>query len=258
MPWHNITSLYGLKNMKINDVLQNKTTKYVAMSISKYPGTFGVKVHNAMIKYKNIDAEYFACTTDNLKETLDTVRKNEDILGCGISMPYKIEVISYLDEISEDAKKIGSVNTVLNNKGKLFGLNTDIFGVDWALNFAKGRIALLGDGGMSKVFQYRLKNKNYSLITRHNWIILNREKFDTIINATPIGMLTGESPVSNYEHEVAIDSVVKMTTFVKKSKNSINGIDMSLRQAAQQFSLYFGVLPDIDVMKDAVRDMYDN
>jgi len=244
--------------MEIIDILKNKKTKYLAMSLAKFPGRFGIKVHNHMLNSANIDAEYFACTTKNLKSDMQILRNSPSILGCGISMPYKIEVIDYLDEISLEAKKIGSVNTVINRNGKLFGINTDVVGAKWALNFSKGKIALLGNGGMSKCFQYSLINSDYTLITRNNWNLLEEKKFDTIINATSIGLLNDESPVNEYSHDVAIDVVVKMTTLVKKSKKSINGIEISLRQAAEQFQNYFEIPASIEIMRESVKELYDN
>lgn len=240
--------------MKIQEAVNRKTHSKLAISLAKYPGTFGVRVHNAMIRHHNIDAEYQACSSDNLAESINLIRKH-NIAACSVSMPFKIQIMPYLDCVHNTAMIVGAVNTVINDNGFLTGYNTDLEGARWASSHAHGRIALLGNGGMSRAFQAVLEN-DYTLITRDNWHLLD-EKFDTIINATPIGMLDNCSPVEVYHHQLAIDSVVKITKFVKLSKHAINGIDISLRQAAAQYKIYFQQDADISIMQAAVKELYD-
>jgi shikimate dehydrogenase len=241
--------------MRIQDALNTRTYNKLVISLARYPGKFGVRVHNTMIAHHNLDAEYIACSTDNLQESISIIRTN-DITGCSVSMPFKIEVMQYLDQIDESALAVGAVNTIVNRDRVLVGYNTDLNGAHWALTQAHGKIALLGNGGMSRAFQAAI-TVPYVLITRSNWHNLISEKFDTIINATPIGMLDDSSPVDSYSHSLAIDSVVKMSKFVRLSKNSINGIDISLRQAAAQYKLYFDKDADISIMQSSIKEMYD-
>lgn len=240
--------------MNLQQALKNKIKSKLAISISSNPGTFGIRVHNAMLKVHNIDCEYQACTTDNLFETIHLLKKH-NVVGCSVSMPYKIAVMPMLDYLDTTAQKAGAVNTIVNESGSLIGYNTDLVGAKWACSQAFGKIALLGNGGMSRAFQAVL-TRPYTLIQRRNWHEL-RKKYDTIINATPIGMLNDDSPVNNYNHSLAIDSVVRMTPFVKFSKRSVNGIDICLQQIAAQYKLYFKKEVIFDVMKTAIKDLYD-
>lgn len=63
------------------------------------------------------------------KENVDAFMKARDFLGINVTIPYKETVIPYLDEIDESAKLIGAVNTVVNKNGKLYGYNTDFYGM---------------------------------------------------------------------------------------------------------------------------------
>ena len=56
------------------------------------------------------------------------VKKEKSFLGCSVTIPYKEKIIPYLDAIDNHAKKIGSINTIINNSGKLKGFNTDYYG----------------------------------------------------------------------------------------------------------------------------------
>ena len=78
-----------------------------------------------LCKY-NIDAVYVAaCFEKNqLKKAVDAI-KVFDMLGANVTVPYKVDVMKYLDAIDSAAKKIGSVNTIVNKNGKLIGYNTD-------------------------------------------------------------------------------------------------------------------------------------
>ena len=85
-----------------------------------------------------------------------------DYDGFNVTIPYKKEIISYLDGLSLDAEKIGSVNTVVRKNGKLYGENTDLFGMEYALNRAgislEGKVVMiLGSGGTSLTANYLCK-----------------------------------------------------------------------------------------------------
>jgi len=103
----------------------------------------------------NLDVKMFPFDIEKirLKEIVDVLRKDGRFIGGAVTMPYKKDIIPYLDGIEEEAKKIGAVNCLYRNKGKLIGANTDGEGALWSLKNAYGhslngkRILLLGTGG---------------------------------------------------------------------------------------------------------------
>ena len=122
-------------------------------------------------------------------KSIDAV-KSLNFSGFALSMPFKIEILNYADNIDPVANKIGSANTILNVSNKLFAYNTDWLGVKkFLLNMSTkpSEILIAGNGGFSKAVQYTCKhiNINYKIITRENWSIL--ETTDKLIfNATPV------------------------------------------------------------------------
>lgn len=126
--------------------------------------------------------------------------KNSSYRGFNVTIPYKKTVMPFLDDISERAKAIGAVNTVVRRDGKLFGDNTDVLGMEYALKYAKielkdKKVMILGTGGTSLTAEYLARVKgareivvvsrqgevNYSNYTLHH-------DSEVIINTTPVGM----------------------------------------------------------------------
>jgi len=131
-------------------------------------------MHNAAFKALKIDAEfkYFDVKPQDLKKFILKVRK-EKIKGLSVSSPHKEAIIGCLDRIDPVAKKIGAVNTIKNNKGKLTGTNFDWIGVQNSLlekTKIKGKtVVILGAGGAASAAVYAVKkNKAKSIF------ILNR------------------------------------------------------------------------------------
>ena len=92
------------------------------------------KLHNYWFKQNNIDAVYEKRKINELElqDIVSKVRKNE-IFGVNVTVPYKSEIIKYLDLLSDDAKATQSVNTILKKENKIFGFNTDVDGFELSL-----------------------------------------------------------------------------------------------------------------------------
>jgi shikimate dehydrogenase len=187
-------------------------------------------MQNAAFRFKGLDVEYRLAKVSpkNLARFIEEHR-DETVLGFNVTIPHKIEVIKYLDEIDENASSIGAVNTVKNNEGQLIGYNTDGVGGVKPLEEAYGllsnsKVLILGSGGAAKALAYELSRRVRRLF------ILNRtpskahdlasklrsmtganitgdgldaiehalSQADILINTTPIGMVpkTEESPVN--------------------------------------------------------------
>ena len=111
-------------------------------------------IHNSAFEATNTNGVYLAWEVDatELAETVANIRRYQ-MFGINLSMPYKEQVIAYLDQLSEEACLIGAVNTVVNREGTLIGYNTDGKGFFKSLPSFKisgKRMVLLGAGGAAK------------------------------------------------------------------------------------------------------------
>ena len=111
-------------------------------------------IHNSAFEATNTNGVYLAWEVDaaELAETVANIRRCQ-MYGINLSMPYKEQVIPYLDQLSEEACLIGAVNTVVNREGTLIGYNTDGKGFFKSLpsfKISRKRLVLLGAGGAAK------------------------------------------------------------------------------------------------------------
>lgn len=111
-------------------------------------------IHNSAFEATNTNGVYLAWEVDatELAETVANIRRYQ-MYGINLSMPYKEQVIPYLDQLSAEACLIGAVNTVVNREGTLIGYNTDGKGFFKSLpsfKISKKRLVLLGAGGAAK------------------------------------------------------------------------------------------------------------
>lgn len=111
-------------------------------------------IHNSAFEATNTNGVYLAWEVDatELAETVANIRRYQ-MYGINLSMPYKEQVIPYLDQLNEEACLIGAVNTVVNREGTLIGYNTDGKGFFKSLpsfKISKKRLVLLGAGGAAK------------------------------------------------------------------------------------------------------------
>ena len=143
------------------------------------------------------NTEYINLELDNLNNLKDKI-KELNLSGFNVTIPYKIEIISKLDFISNQAKTINAVNTVKVIEGKLHGFNTDIIGFTKSIAplLNKRKTALvLGNGGSSKAIQFALKKldirwKVVSRNTDFDYYHITKETIDSvdiIVNCTPVG-----------------------------------------------------------------------
>lgn len=198
----------------------DKETK-IYCSFSLNPGNNGCIFFNKKFKEKNINAIYKSFYSDNLLNSINAV-KSLGISGFALSMPFKIEVLNYVDFIDNDSKIIGSANTIINSSNKLSAYNTDWLGVKKFLlnkdNLPK-KIMIAGNGGFSKSVQFvcNYLQIEYELITRKNWELINTTD-ELIFNATPI--------------EILKENIIDARPFTKDGKL------IALFQAEEQFKLY--------------------
>ncbi len=155
----------------------NITAKTKILGIFGYPvsHTISPAMHNAVIKAIGLDMAYlsFEVKPSNLKDAINGI-KGLGMLGVNITIPHKETVIKFLDEVSEEARLIGAVNTIVNRDGRLIGHNTDGYGYvsslkeDCNFNPSGKNIVILGAGGAARGILVALAQKGVNKITVAN------------------------------------------------------------------------------------------
>jgi len=157
-------------------------------------------------KFKNLNLkkyQYQIFNLENIEDFVTLINDEKKLKGVNVTIPYKENIIPYLDNLNKHAKKIGAVNTIkISKTGKKKGYNTDYIGFKKSLkpllNKTHQKALILGTGGASKAVAYALKKLNieYNFVSRNptesqysysdlNTAIFN--EYQIIINTTPIG-----------------------------------------------------------------------
>jgi len=165
-------------------------------------------VFNAAFKEIGVDAQYgvFEIPENELSKFIVEARQ-EPIAGLSVSLPYKKEILRYIDVLDEDAKKIGAVNTVVNKGGFLYGYNTDFVGAVEALrevfsDLKNVNAVIFGAGGASRAVVYG--------------ILKNGGKVSCIVNRTKEN---AEKLAKEFSEMFGVEIVGLGTTDEKKSGN---------------------------------------
>ncbi|MEF3311533.1 shikimate dehydrogenase [Paenibacillus sp. GYB004] len=128
-------------------------------------------MHNRAFRELGLNAAYaaFHVRQGQLKDAVAGIRAMQ-FRGVNVTIPHKLEVMDYLDEISEDAVAIGAVNTIVNDDGKLTGYNTDGIGYVRSLKEEAGfaaagkKVLMLGAGGAARGVAYALAKEGASAV----------------------------------------------------------------------------------------------
>lgn len=175
-------------------------------------GLIGEKLgHSYSKEIHNLIADYGYELREVKREELGAFMTERAFSGINVTIPYKKSVMDYLDVISDDAKKIGAVNTVVNRDGKLYGYNTDFYGLKALLihngvSVRNKKVLILGSGGTSDT-AYNVvtglnakeaikvsRTKKDGFVTYDEAARLHSDA-DVIINATPVGMYPDDDGV---------------------------------------------------------------
>ncbi|MEC4686945.1 MAG: shikimate dehydrogenase [Nitrospirota bacterium] len=118
-------------------------------------------IHNAAFQKLGLNFVYLAFRVEDLDGAIRGIRSLGNLRGFSVTIPHKVAILPYLDEVEPTAKHIGSINTIVVNNGKLQGYNTDASGAMRALRDAdvplKGqRILMLGSGGAARAIAFAL------------------------------------------------------------------------------------------------------
>jgi len=194
----------------------------IILNMAKYiTGLFGhplkhslsPRMHNAAFQDLGMtDWAYqlFDFPPDQLEAHIQMLRNRSDIKGVNVTVPYKVDVMQYLDEIDPLAKKIGAVNTIKNNKGKLIGYNTDAPGfldsltkdAGYSIGTEVKSILILGAGGAARALTHSLKESFTSNISIYD---IDKDKSQ---------QLSHETNVNPVVDEVSLPDVASSTSLI--------------------------------------------
>ncbi len=232
------------------------------VSHSKSPQIFAEKFELA----KRSDLEYRLFDLDHVSDFLTLTQNNPGIVGLNVTVPYKKTIVPLLDELTEEAKEIGAVNTIVKVNNRWIGDNTDAWGFSRSIQpFLKGRherALIFGNGGASKAVAYSLKKLgvSYHIISRSGSKTAGATYKDLtteaikhhllLINCTPVGM----TPLENSFLEIPYDGIsenhlvvdlvynpetTQLMTFARqRGAVAMNGKDMLRLQAEKSWEVW--------------------
>jgi len=228
--------------------------------------SFSESYFNEKFKKQGIkDVSYQNFELDSIDDFRSLIKVEKDLIGLNVTIPYKEAIIPFLDEISDEVKAIGAVNTITVSANGLKGFNTDYIGFGNALKpFLEGqmeRALILGTGGASKAAAYSLQQLGiHSLFVSRNpnpgqlsYVELNDivlKHHLLIVNTTPLGTFPNieDCPQIPYEYltsqHLLFDLVYNPTEtlFLKKGKEKgtmiLNGQSMLVHQAEEAWKIW--------------------
>lgn len=235
--------------------------------------SFSKEIHNALTDYQYELKEL-------TKDEVALFMTEHDFKAINVTIPYKQTVISYLDFIADEAKEIGAVNTIVNKDGKLYGYNTDFFGMKSLIERTKivienKTVAILGGGGTAKTAEavsnslgakaiYKVSRSSKESFITYDELYNISDTIDVIINTTPVGMYP-----DIYESAVEIEKFKNLSGVVdavynplrsklvsdalNKNIKAVGGLYMLVAQAA--FAVEFFI--DTKIEKDKIENVFN-
>jgi shikimate dehydrogenase/3-dehydroquinate dehydratase type I len=243
-------------------------------------------MHNAALKEMGIAESYSAFCVQNLGDALRGIR-GMNIRGASVTIPFKVAVMEHLDDIDNDALKIGAVNTIINENGRLIGHNTDWLGLIHTLKDAMAikdkTFIIIGAGGTAQAAVYGIiKEGGFPIVVNRTAkkgkmlsgkfccpfypaSEIGKIKADCLINTTPVGMYPhkDESPIpaaalKGYKYVMDVIYNPLRTKLLRDAQQQgcqiLSGLDMFVHQGARQILLWTGKAPPRELMKKIVLE----
>ncbi len=223
--------------------------------------SFSITYFNEKFQSENIDAEYVNFEVSQISDIVKVVSENPDLKGLNVTIPYKEQVIPYLDEVDKAAAAIGAVNVIKivrnKNKTRLIGYNTDVIGFTQSIRPHLAdhhkKALILGTGGSSKAVKYGLqqlgiesvnitRTPKTGMLTYEQLTPEIMEKYTVIVNCTPVGMYPKVDDCPDIPYNLLTSTHLlydllynpNTTLFMKKGEAqgaiTINGLEMLLLQ----------------------------
>lgn len=271
-------------------------TKILGLIGDPIEHTYSPQIHNFLSEKYGLNYAYlpFFVKKGEAGRAADAIRAL-NLAGINVTAPHKIEIMKYLDEISESAKKMGSVNTVKNIGGKLIGYNTDADGFcallsENGMKVSGSDILIFGAGGAARPICVKFADGGAKSITVVNRTAerteelkrfvsdacgytintkIDEKTYDIIINTTSMGIFPNEdaSPVSDYsfigENSGVCDMIYNPpeTKFLRDAKRfgaklCVNGLEMLIFQAIFAYEIFADIKIDISICREIKRKVF--
>ncbi len=254
-------------------------------SLNASPHPLVVDMHNSAYTALERKFTFVSFGVASLSDALLAI-KALGVRGVSVSMPFKVQIMKYMDRLSPEAAAIGAVNTVVNDGGSLFGTNTDYCGAHAAMSesgMGRGaRVAILGAGGAARAVAYGVKAAGASAVvfsrnatggqTLADQLAVafggridecRPKDFDLVVNATPVGATQTDPSVidpltlnpSSAVMDIAALSGDSALLRTARSLGclAVDGRRMLLHQAARQVELFTGNAAPLEEMEAALR-----
>ncbi|MBQ4275996.1 MAG: shikimate dehydrogenase [Lachnospiraceae bacterium] len=246
-------------------------------------GLIGEKLGHS---YSKLIHEKFGFYTYELKEIprdeLDAFMRAKDFKGINVTIPYKQDVIKYLDYVDDKARTIGAVNTVVNKDGKLYGYNTDYFGLKTLLDcnefdLKNKKVLILGTGGTSKTAYAVCEDSGASFLCKvsrsakdgalsYEDVYEKHSDASYIVNTTPAGMYPNLDgmPVdlrrfTNLEGVADVIYNPLRTRLIEEAEEleikNCSGLRMLVYQAVAACEFFIGKKPDDNVSESIITEL---
>ncbi len=275
----------GLDRPAMNPEAERRGKRYFALFGNPVGHSLSPLMHNATLAELSYPGHYLAFAVSDIGAAVSGIR-GLNLLGVSVTLPFKTEIMAYLDEIDPCAEAIGAVNTIKNEAGRLTGYNTDWIGVVRSLKEAmdiKGKtFIILGAGGAARAAVYGLireggspivvsRNREAGRNLADQWGIpslafgdLERLDAHVLINTTPVGMAPDVevSPVSRRiaaRFPCVMDMIynpleTKLLRDAHKARSLVvSGLGMFVHQGAAQFQIWTGIDPPAAFMTRIVE-----
>lgn len=233
------------------------------------------QLHNRIYQALKLDAILLPFSNPDIKALLQAIHSLSVGLTA-VTMPFKEKIIKYIDDCSFEVESMQSANTIIQRDGKLYGYNTDVDGIAYALrnvSLTKKRVLVIGAGGAARAVAYVLQKNDVDILwlnrTRKNAMKLiakfggeliaaknlNALNIDIIINTTPLGMHPNVdiSPLNQYPFHASQtvfdlvynpEKTLLLQQAQKAGANVISGLDMFIGQGLRQIELWTGMTID--------------
>lgn len=242
-------------------------------------------MHNRAFSHTGYDGVYLAFEVTDIRSAVSGMRAL-GIKGASVTIPHKRAVMDFLDDVADTARRIGAVNTIVHQSGKLLGMNTDCTGAVRAVSAhtaLKGKnVMILGAGGAARAVGFGISAEGGEVRIANRSIdkgqALAREldcafcplaevqqyPYDILINTTAVGMTprADQSPVTPEALKpglIVMDIVytplrTKLLAMAEEAGCiAIDGVKMFVHQGAAQFELWTGLTAPLNVMEETVR-----
>jgi 3-dehydroquinate dehydratase/shikimate dehydrogenase len=271
-----LRSLYNIDAINSETMVCGLVGQPVMHSVSPH-------IHNAAFAHEGVNGVYLPFEVSDVESFITrmvhphTKELNWNLRGLSITAPHKQTVMECLDWIEPQAQEIGAVNTIVVEKDRLLGYNTDAAGFIAPLHkrigsLNKKEVAIIGAGGAARAAVWALKQEgaNVTLFVRDvskikfqckPLALASFKEYDLVVNATPVAPVTTEQlRGARWVYDLVYNPIETKLLYDAREAGceTLGGLEMLVAQAKIQFELWTGVAPSESIMyRSALTGLQD-